>query len=121
MTLYNFEWVIEGVLAKCSKPCCESDVDKLLEKGIGALISLERTNDPTYRYLDTRGIPYHVLEIESDNNDDIIEPGERELEAAIDFFRSQSALGRTVLVHCSAGIKRSRYVAWILKRSISPT
>ena len=106
----NFRWFIPDRLAGGSKPCYEEDVLWLALTHFRAVVSLEDTSDLVDRLLAERKFIRHRLLIEFDHTDqELVEPTADELAAALTFIRDQLTGKNPVYVHCSAGIRRTRY------------
>ncbi|MDO8559434.1 MAG: hypothetical protein Q7S23_00145 [bacterium] len=106
----NFRWFIANQLAGGSKPCYEEDVLWLALSRFRAVVSLEDTSDFVDRLLAERRFARHRLLIEFDQTDqELLEPTADEIATALAFVRDHLTGGHPVYVHCSAGIRRTRY------------
>ena len=112
----NFRWFIAGQLAGGSKPCYPEDVAWLRVQGLRAVVSLEVVSDLITALLHEEVMWHLVVPIDLDDADDIIEPSPEEVARILGFVRSAFAERRPVYLHCSAGIKRTGWMA----RKISP-
>lgn len=108
--LYNFRWFIQDTLAGSSKPCYQEDVEFIVGQGIQAIISLELTHDAMYQWLREAGIEIFLFPIEEDDNG-MIEPREDAILTAIDFYKKCLDSKKSLLIHCSAGIRRTSFLA----------
>ena len=108
--LLNFRWFVQDTLAGSSKPCVREDVEFLLEQGIMSVISLELTHDAMYQWLKEAGIEVLRFPIE-DDEDGMVEPTDVALLPAISFYERSLDLQRPLLIHCSAGIHRTSFLA----------
>lgn len=113
--MYNFIWFIPGKLAGASKPCYEEDVEFIVSRGIRAVISLELTHDGIYLLLEKNNIEVLIFPLDTDYFDDIIVPTKDDMKKLEDFFSRCVLLRKPVLVHCSAGIKRTGFIGRYLK------
>src|SRR5690348_9853799 len=120
--MQRFYWVIEDVLAGCSRPggtgwqrpgaddgarpsggraALEEDLAWLRTQGIGAILSL--TEQPlAEEALARSGLEWLHLPV-----DDLQAPTAEEFLHALDFLDAQQARGRPVAVHCLMGQGRS--------------
>jgi atypical dual specificity phosphatase len=106
----NFSWLIEGVIAGMGQPggygsngrvTLKTDLRRLQEKGIGAIVSLTET--PLHREtVEQLGFDYLHLPIA-----DMGTPSMGEIDQFIEFVREVSGQRKGVVVHCGAGIGRT--------------
>jgi atypical dual specificity phosphatase len=106
--MQRFYWVIEGVVAGCSRPgvtgsvvSVEGDLRWLKEQGIGALLTLTET-------------PLDVLALETSGVDslhlpvvDLTPPHPGQLLEGLRFVDEQRMHGRATAVHCLQGQGRT--------------
>jgi atypical dual specificity phosphatase len=130
MALDRFFWVMEGVLAGCSRPggramgrngtgggdALERDLAELMERGIGAVLSL--TESPLEeRMVERAGMAYLHVPV-----DDMQAPEPEQLERALAFIDAQRLAGRAVAVHCLMGQGRTGTVlaAYLIRAGRTP-
>ena len=112
----GFYWLIDGVLAGCSRPgargrrgptgreagaALDDDLAWLREQGAGALLSLTETPLPP------DALAWHGLDALHLPVDDLRAPTPEQLRAALAFIDRQRGLGRRVVVHCLVGQGRT--------------
>jgi atypical dual specificity phosphatase len=104
--MHRFYWVIENVLAGCSRPGAprgnvDEDLANLRERGIGALLTLTETPLPPGA-LDRHGLRGLHLPV-----DDFHAPTTTQMLAALAFLDEARVAGTPVAVHCLAGQGRT--------------
>ena len=112
----GFYWLIDGVLAGCSRPgardrrgsagaaaetALDEDLAWLRERGVGAVLSLMETALPM-ELLERHGLEWLHLPV-----DDLRAPTPEQLRAALAFIDRQRAADRRVVVHCLVGQGRT--------------
>jgi atypical dual specificity phosphatase len=131
--MQGFYWLIEGVLAGCSRPggssrtlwgwgaagsdaALDADLVWLRERGIGALLTLTEAPLPASA-LANHGLASLHLPV-----DDLTAPAPEQLEQALAFIDRQRASGRAVAVHCKVGQGRTGCVlaAYLIRSGSSP-
>lgn len=118
--MHRFYWVIEGVLAGCSRPGAnggdlDRDLQELRGHGIGALLTLTETP------LTTGALERHGLRGLHLPVDDFHAPTTGQMLEALAFIDEARADGVAVAVHCLAGMGRTGTVlAAYLIRGGSP-
>ena len=125
----GFYWLIDGVLAGCSRPgardrrgpagaeaetALDEDLAWLRERGVGAVLSLTETALPT-ELLERHALEWLHLPV-----DDLRAPTPEQLRAALAFIDRQRAGGRRVVVHCLVGQGRTGTVlaAYLIRRGL---
>src|SRR5689334_14065583 len=104
--VHRFYWLIEDVLAGCSRPgglsgSIDGDLSLLAERGIGALLSLTETPLPADA-LERHGLLGLHLPV-----DDFHAPTSAQMLEAIAFLDDARMRGEAVAVHCLAGQGRT--------------
>lgn len=103
--LYNFSFVVEGVLAGCAHPAGAGDLRRalqsLVDEGIGALISLDEMGVPLH-YIAEFGLHYLHVPVP-----DFGVPTFEEAARVVEFIQQQRNAGKPVAVHCHAGYGRT--------------
>ena len=114
--LQRFFWLVQGVLAGCSRPgvspgispaarldraALSQDLTWLRAQGIGALLSLTETS------LLEETVAEHGLAMLHLPVPDLQSPAPDQFMAALGFIDRQRSLGRAVAVHCLAGQGRT--------------
>ncbi len=103
--LHNFSYVVDGVLAGCAHPSTYGDLrqalQELLDKGIGALVSLDEVGIPLHAVAEY-GFPYLHLPIP-----DFGAPSMDQARQFVEFVEQQRQNRRAVAVHCHAGYGRT--------------
>jgi atypical dual specificity phosphatase len=97
----GFVWVQEGKLAGSGYPASRSQVEWVVRRGIGSILTLtvDQLPDEFTRNLDV--VTGHVP------MEDHQAPGIDAMNRAVDFVEEQSAAGKAALVHCLAGEGRT--------------
>lgn len=125
MAISGFYWLIEGMLAGCSRPgvssgrggapgesahamrgpqtslALDDDLEWLRERGIGAVLSLTETP------LEAGALERHGLVGLHIPVDDLTAPAPEQLDRALTFIDQQMREGRAVVVHCLMGQGRT--------------
>lgn len=103
--MIRFYWLVENVLAGCSRPgargSLEDDLLELRGNGIGALLSLTETPLP-WGELERHGLVNLHLPV-----DDFCPPTMMQMLEALAFLDESRARGSAVAVHCLAGQGRT--------------
>jgi atypical dual specificity phosphatase len=103
--MLRFYWLIENVLAGCSRPGARGSLDRdlaeLRDQGIGALLSLTETPLP-WSELERHGLLGLHLPV-----DDFHAPTTMQMLEALAFLDEARAHGTPVAVHCLAGQGRT--------------
>ncbi len=116
--MLGFYWVEEGVIAGSAKPALPSQWEYLKAQGIKAVVSLTQTPLPEDA-LKTMGIgksDYLHLPIP-----DMGVPEEYQAWDFLEFVWSRRAVGKPVLVHCSAGLGRTGMMLALYLKSLGYT
>jgi atypical dual specificity phosphatase len=134
MALHRFYWLVDGMLAGCSRPGgtarsresavpseaasaqLDEDLTWLHERGIGAVLTLTETPlDPDV--LARHGLPTLHLPV-----DDLTAPTPGQLDRALRFIDEQRLQGRAVAVHCLMGQGRTGTVlaAYLIRSGATP-
>ncbi len=118
--MHNFYWIIEGVLAGCSRPGAgggdiDRDLASLASRGVGALLTLTETPlapGALERY-GMRGLHIPI--------DDFQAPSPSQMLAALAFLDEAMASGTPAAVHCMAGQGRTGTVlaAYLIRGGLS--
>jgi atypical dual specificity phosphatase len=119
--MHRFYWVIDNVLAGCSRPGAgrdgdiDRDLDTLRGYGIGALLTLTETPLPLGA-LERHGIAGLHLPV-----DDFHAPTTAQMLDALAFLDEARATGTAVAVHCLAGQGRTGTVlaAYLIRGGLS--
>src|ERR687894_1588120 len=119
--MHRFYWVIDNVLAGCSRPGAgrDGDIDRdlaiLRGYGIGALLTLPETALPLGA-LERHGIQGLHLPV-----DDFHAPTTTQMLDALAFLDDARAVGTPVAVHCLAGQGRTGTVlaAYLIRGGLS--
>jgi atypical dual specificity phosphatase len=117
--VHRFYWVIDNVLAGCSRPGVRGDIDGDLESlrghGIGALLTLTETALPGGA-LERHGMRGLHLPV-----DDFHAPTTRQMLEALTFLDEARATGMPAAVHCLAGQGRTGTVlaAYLIRGGLS--
>jgi atypical dual specificity phosphatase len=103
---HRFYWLIEGVLAGCSRPGARGanlnhDLADLKVKGIGSVLTL--TEEP----LVARALSFHGLDGLHIPIDDFQAPTTSQMLTALSFIDHAIAANQAVAVHCLAGQGRT--------------
>ena len=117
MAMRGFYWLIDGVLAGCSRPgghdrrglaaglradaALDADLAWLRDQGVGAVLSLTET-PLAEGALERHGLDGLHLPV-----DDMRAPTPEQFAVALGFIDRQRALGRRVAVHCLVGQGRT--------------
>ena len=110
MTVDNFSWVIDGVLAGSGQLCgfdcgygssAMEDLDSIHDEGIRAVVSLTTIPLDT-EALKQRGIHYLHLPVM-----DMQAPSLEVIERFVEFVSCSRKAEHAVLVHCGAGLGRT--------------
>jgi atypical dual specificity phosphatase len=104
--VHRFYWLIEDVLAGCSRPGAnggnvDGDLDTLRDHGVGALLTLTETALPRGA-LERHGIEGMHLPV-----DDFHAPTTAQMLDALAFLDRARAAGTPAAVHCLAGQGRT--------------
>ena len=104
--MHRFYWLIEDVLAGCSRPGAnggnvDGDLDTLRDHGVGALLTLTETALPRGA-LERHGIEGMHLPV-----DDFHAPTTAQMLDALAFLDRARAVGTPAAVHCLAGQGRT--------------
>lgn len=110
--MHGFYWVIDGVLAGCSRPGVrqrgggspgdlDDDLVWLRRQGIGAILSLTET-PLAVGTIERHGLIGLHLPV-----DDLTAPAPDQFREALTFIDRQRAWGRRVVVHCLVGQGRA--------------
>ena len=134
MALHRFYWLVEDVLAGCSRPGgiarnreaslppeataqqLDEDLTWLRDHGIGAVLTLTETpldSDVLARH----GLPTLHLPV-----DDLTPPTPEQIDLALRFIDEQRMHGRAVAVHCLMGQGRTGTVlaAYLIRAGATP-
>ena len=129
--MHGFYWLIDGVLAGCSRPgargrrhhtgpaadaALEEDLAWLRERGVDAVLSLTETALPGDA-LERHGLAVLHLPV-----DDLKAPTPEQIRAALAFIDRQRAHGRRVVVPCLVGQGRTGTVlaAYLIRGGLDP-
>jgi atypical dual specificity phosphatase len=96
-----FGWVIEGRLAASGLPSSKGQLKWLENHGVDSILTLRETPLPTEWVAATKLSAKHVKML------DHAPPSPEALEEATAFISTQLKDGKSVLVHCLAGIGRT--------------
>ncbi|MDA4134657.1 MAG: dual specificity protein phosphatase family protein [Thaumarchaeota archaeon] len=96
-----FGWVIEGRLAASGLPSSEGQLRWLQSHGVDSILTLRETPLPEEWVAATRLSAKHVKML------DHAPPSPEALEEATGYISAQLKDGRSVLVHCLAGVGRT--------------
>ncbi len=117
--ILNFRWFIEGKLAGSSKPCDADDVRFLVDQGVRSVVSLEPVSQAVSEALAFHDL--HRLLFYMDDDEAAPAPSAGDLEIVLSFAKGNLTLARPVLVHCSAGIRRTGRVGrWLREKLEGP-
>ena len=127
MALYGFFWLVDDVLAGCSRPGGRSpngadlagvdhDLAWLREQGIGAVLTLTETPLPEGALV-RLDLAYLHLPVP-----DLTPPSPEQLDRALAFIDQQRVAGRSVVVHCLVGQGRTGTVlaAFLIRAGATP-
>jgi|SRR5579883_552105 atypical dual specificity phosphatase len=132
MAIERFYWLVDGVLAGCSRPggrgrigmgdatpdlrALAADLDWLRERGIGALLSLTETP------LDGETLAASGIEALHLPIADLAPPTPQQFFEALEFIDRQRAQGRSVAVHCLMGQGRTGSIlaAYLIRAGATP-
>lgn len=125
--MQRFYWLIEGVLAGCSRPGgdprqspdpsrLEDDLGWLREQGVGAVLTLTETS------LDEDALERHDMDVLHIPVPDVTAPYPGQLIEALRFIDRERAQGRAVVAHCLQGQGRTGTVlaAYLVRDGIAP-
>ena len=107
-----FSWVIEGRLAASGLPSSEGQLEWLKRHGVSTILTLTETPLPK-EWLEGTGLTVSHVPMS-----DHAPPSQEALDEAVRFMSSQLDEGKTVLVHCLAGVGRTGSVlaAYFMQR-----
>lgn len=127
MAISGFFWLVEDILAGCSRPggrslnttdttALDRDLDWLRDQGIGAVLSLTETSLPTDA-LARHDLAYLHLPVP-----DLTPPTPEQFDRALAFIDRQRIAGRPVVVHCLMGQGRTGAVlaAYLIRAGATP-
>src|SRR5215467_8467976 len=134
MALHRFYWLVEDVLAGCSRPGkvsrnhesaepreaaaeqLDEDLTWLRDRGIGAVLTLTETP------LDSEVLARHGLPTLHLPVDDLTAPTPEQLDRALRFIDEQRLQRRAVAVHCLMGQGRTGNVlaAYLIRAGATP-
>ena len=108
----SLTWIVEGQVAAMGMPW-PGDVDRLVKRGIRAIVSLTSRIPEDLPRDDVRHLHLAIR--------DFHPPTQDQLAEACDFIDAAHGAGTSVVVHCGAGLGRTGTVisAWLVRQGRS--